>query len=474
MQQQCAQYRSLNVKEISNLYSGNDINIIFSFTLTLSRLTSSYAIESMSRNTMRTLQRYHPLLRSRLIYFNESWRFVSQELDESDDLADIIDIPIRDVHVLSEKELAVTTQREYSYELDTEIDTCESLCRMVLITCDNSCKVGVIFCFLATAFDSRNAFEITQNWIRGFRLQLQRAERETWVIVPMQELRDGEKRSLMSSVSDNWISRVAFLIEALIFVVWILWAQPYNLPESAYSREHYTDDQRKSHLCFFSLTPTETANFIQYCDRNRVSTSAMLTTVIAESISQKNGKKHVLSELVVDLRPSLGISQHVNGVFSSLIYLRHPRTSGTNNNRCLIRRAKQSQRNIERQIKFGIAYHNLYYLLPNKPLEKGDLRKRGLLVGYVLEDLGTCSERSDNESGDTETNSNGKKDMLKVENMFFAVTPTVVKAPRIEVRTLIYDDRLYFTFDACAKSIGEDVIREIGDIVVKCVSRISD
>ncbi|GBC26619.2 hypothetical protein GLOIN_2v1700792 [Rhizophagus irregularis DAOM 181602=DAOM 197198] len=484
------QFRYLNKKELSYIYEGNSNNVTLSSLLTLSHPFKYSQIIQSIKFSLNRIQQYYPMTRSYISMKNDKWCFCEKSFIIPSDSSssspipqnfppkqissivksDILqnEIPFNWIKISSSNDTILNTLENLcSQEMTNDFIVENNLCRFTLVTSENftnpsnsqiidtTKEVGFVFCFLHTAFDGKNIFTITHDFIKEFKRILSNSQiNMTSDLIIEQELKEGQINNLILPKYQTFYSNLIFFKEILILIGWLIYMKPHNLPfstssssqiqsqlQSEKSEKFYQSNQTeiKTITYFHTLTKQETSNLIKFCKNHKFSITSLLSTCISEIISTKNGYNTVLGGLAVDLRQFLNISKKINGAFNSSILIRHPKNNNNNNNNNII-------------------------------INEGEEIKNNSIIplGYVLSNLGICNQNIfDNDSTDNNI-------ITDWNNVFLSSTAKSSRGSNIEVTTLTLNDKMYISFCACSKFISDEDLRDFANNVLDLISQKND
>ncbi|GBC00977.1 hypothetical protein RclHR1_04020003 [Rhizophagus clarus] len=508
------QFRYLNKKELSYIYEGNSNNVTLSSLLTLSRPFKYPQIIQSIKFSLNRIQQYYPMTKSCISMKNDKWCFCEKSfiipsnsssssipqifppkqissIKQSDMLQN--EIPFNWIKISSSNETILNTLENLcAQEMTNDFIVENNLCRFTLITSESSTnsqiidattEVGFVFCFLHTAFDGKNIFTITHDFIKEFNKALLNPQITTIfnVTSDSQKLKEGQVNNLILPKYQTFYSNLIFFKELIILFGWLIYMRPRNLPFSTSSSsslqlqsEKFYQTEIKTITYFHTLTRQETSYLIQFCKQHKFSITSLLSTCISEIISTKNGYNTVLGGLAVDLRRFLNISKKINGAFNSSILLRHPKVENflllKDENfdkklymKYLVDRIKITNNSIQNSTKSGFIFHNLKFLI-NEPIKNNNIIKEGeeikdtsiIPLGYVLSNLGICNQNI----FDKDSTENFITDW---NHVFLSSTAKSSRGSNIEVTTLTLDDKMYLSFCACSKFISDEDLRDFAN-----------
>ncbi|CAB4470403.1 unnamed protein product [Rhizophagus irregularis] len=536
------QFRYLNKKELSYIYEGNSNNVTLSSLLTLSHPFKYSQIIQSIKFSLNRIQQYYPMTRSYISMKNDKWCFCEKSFIIPSDSSssspipqnfppkqissivksDILqnEIPFNWIKISSSNDTILNTLENLcSQEMTNDFIVENNLCRFTLVTSENftnpsnsqiidtTKEVGFVFCFLHTAFDGKNIFTITHDFIKEFkRILLNSQINMTSDLIIEQELKEGQINNLILPKYQTFYSNLIFFKEILILIGWLIYMKPHNLPfstssssqiqsqlQSEKSEKFYQSNQTeiKTITYFHTLTKQETSNLIKFCKNHKFSITSLLSTCISEIISTKNGYNTVLGGLAVDLRQFLNISKKINGAFNSSILIRHPKVEHLLKDenfdkkfymKYLINRIIITNDSIQNSMKSGFIFHNLKFLI-NEPIKnnnnnnnnniiinEGEEIKNNSIIplGYVLSNLGICNQNIfDNDSTDNNI-------ITDWNNVFLSSTAKSSRGSNIEVTTLTLNDKMYISFCACSKFISDEDLRDFANNVLDLISQKND
>ncbi|RIA91390.1 hypothetical protein C1645_737128 [Glomus cerebriforme] len=513
------QFRYLNKKELSYIYEGNSNNVTLSSLLRLSRPFKYSQITQSIKFSLNKIQQYYPMTRSCISMKNDKWcfcensfiipspsssqNFPSRQTAQSNMLQN--EIPLNWIKISSLNETILNTLEILcAQEMTTGFTVENNLCRFTLITSepftnssnsriiDTTTEVGFVFCFLHTAFDGKNVFTITHDFIKEFEKTLlnptsiMTSINMTYDLVIEQELKEGQVNNLILPKYQTFYSNLIFFKELIILFGWLLYTRPRDLPlssslqtksqlQSEKSEKSYSIQINIKTITYFrTLSRQETSYLIQFCKQHKFSITSLLSTCISEIISTKNGYNTVLGGLAVDLRQFLNISKKINGAFNSSILIRHPKVEfllSKDKNfdkksyiNYLINRIKITHNSMQNSMKSGFIFHNLIFLA-NEPIKNNDIIiKEGenisiIPLAYVLSNLGICNQ--------TIFDKNSKDNIIMDwNNVFLSSTAKPSRGSNIEVTTLTLDGKMYMSFCACSKFISDEDLRDFAKNVL--------
>lgn len=530
------QFRYLNKKELSYIYEGNSNNVTLSSLLTLSHPFKYSQIIQSIKFSLNIIQQYYPMTRSCISKKNDKWCFCEKSFIIPSDSSsspipqnfppkqissiaqsDILqnEIPFNWIKIPSSNETILNTLENLcSQEMTNDFIVENNLCRFTLVTSENftnpsnsqiidtTKEVGFVFCFLHTAFDGKNIFTITHDFIKEFKKALLNSRITTTFnmtsdLIIEQELKEGQINNLILPKYQTFYSNLIFFKEVLILIGWLIYMSPRNLPfstssskiqsqlQSEKSEKFYQSNQSeiKTITYFHTLTRQETSYLIQFCKQHKFSITSLLSTCISEIISTKNGYNTVLGGLAVDLRQFLNISKKINGAFNSSILIRHPKVEYLlllkDENfdkkfymKYLVDRIIITNISIQNSMKSGFIFHNLKFLI-NEPIKnnnnnviinEGEEIKNNSIIplGYVLSNLGICNQNIfDKDSTDNI--------ITDWNDVFLSSTAKSSRGSNIEVTTLTLDDKMYMSFCACSKFISDEDLRDFANNVLDLI-----
>ncbi|CAI2164502.1 11403_t:CDS:1 [Funneliformis geosporum] len=462
------QFRFLNKKELSYIYEGNSNNVTLSSLLTLSRPFTYSQLTQSIKFGLNKIQQYYPMLRSCISIMNGKWCFCEKPSSRNE-------ISFNWIRISSLNEtIASTLENVCAQEMTNDFMVEQHLCRFILITRDtlmpttpdntnpqenSTTEVGFVFCFLHTAFDGRNIFTVTRDFIKEFEKTLLNSSEN---VVSTQGLKEGQINNLILPKFQTCYSNFIFFKEVIILFGWLLYTRPRNLPSSSQQiQPSLQPEKSKTNTYFHTLTSQETLCLIQFCKRHKFSVTSLLSTCISEIISERNGGNTVLGGLAVDLRQFLNISVKINGAFNSSILIRHPKVEflfEEKFNRSiyinyLVNRIKTTNNTIQHSMKSGLIFHNLKFLVTGPIKKNENIKEEETIIplAYVLSNLGICNQNvSENFKDDIITDWN---------NVFLSSTAKQSRGTNIEVTTLTLHSKMYISFCACSKFISNEDLR---------------
>jgi hypothetical protein len=514
------QFRYLNKKELSYIYEGNSNNVTLSSLLTLSHPFKYSQIIQSIKISLNRIQQYYPMTRSCISMKDNKWCFCEKSFIipsnsssphqiSSISQTDILlqnEIPFNWIKISSSNEtISNTLENLCAQEMTNDFIVENNLCRFTLITSesnessknstnsqinDTTTEVGFVFCFLHTAFDGKNIFTITHDFIIEFKKYLLNPQiNMTSELIIEQELKEGQVNNLILPKYQTFYSNLIFFKEVLILIGWLIYMKPHNLPFSKSQiqselSEKFDQKEIKTITYFHTLTRQETTYLIQFCKQHKFSITSLLSTCMSEIISTKNGNNTVLGGLAVDLRQFLNISKKINGAFNSSILIRHPKVEnflllkGENFDKklymkYLVDRINITNNSIQNSMKSGFIFHNLKFLI-NEPIKNNDIigeeeiKNTPIIpLAYVLSNLGICNQNIfDKDPTDNI--------IMDWNNVFLSSTAKSTRGSNIEVTTLTLDDKMYMSFCACSKFISDEDLRDFANNVLDLIRFICD
>ncbi|CAG8461269.1 14616_t:CDS:1 [Funneliformis caledonium] len=478
------QFRFLNKKELSYIYEGNSNNVTLSSLLTLSRPFTYSQLTQSVKFGLNKIQQYYPMLRSCITIMNGKWCFCEKPSSRNE-------ISFNWIKISSLNEtIANTLENVCAREMTNDFIVEQHLCRFILITRDtlmptsqniddpkenSTTEVGFVFCFLHTAFDGRNIFTVTRDFIKEFEKILLNSSEN---IVSTQGLKEGQVNNLTLPKFQTCYSNFIFFKEVITLFGWLLYKRPRNLPSSSRQiQPPLQPEKSKTNTYFHTLTRQETSYLIQFCKRHKFSVTSLLSTCISEIVSAKNGGNTVLGGLAVDLRQFLNISVKINGAFNSSILIRHPKVEflfeekfhRSNYINYLVNRIKITNNIIQHSMKSGLIFHNLKFLM-NGPIKSNDnmIKEEETIIplAYVLSNLGNCNQIVPEIL---------KEDIITDwNNVFLSSTAKQSRGTSIEVTTLTLHGKLYMSFCACSKFISNEDLRGFAVNVLDLIKTICE